>query len=96
MTNIVKDEVVRCLREAADKIDAGNSYLTQEQAMDIISSIAHELLSKEQACNEANKSRSEFDKLIKANKLPKGRRLRGFKELFFFKDEIIKAKLRLK
>ena len=41
--------VVKTLREIADRIEGGNSEISERQAMDIMSVIAHEPLSKEQA-----------------------------------------------
>jgi predicted DNA-binding transcriptional regulator AlpA len=38
-------------------------------------------------------SRSKFDALIKEGKLPKGRKRRGFKELIWYKDELISSKV---
>ena len=59
--------------------------------MDIMGIIAHESLSKEQACRHLNVSRSRFDDLIREKKLPKGRKVSGFKELRWYRDELEKA-----
>lgn len=88
--NIIVRSVVKILREVADRIEGGNSEISERQAMDIMSVIAHEPLSKEQACSLLKISRSEFDKRIREGKLPKGRKRRGFKELLWYKDELIK------
>lgn len=88
--NIIVRSVVKTLREIADRIEGGNSEISERQAMDIMSVIAHESLSKEQACSLLMISRSEFDKRIREGKLPKGRKRRGFKELIWYKDELIK------
>ena len=83
--------VVRYLRDIADKIEAGNTELSESEAMDIMGIIAHESLSKEQACRHLNVSRSKFDDLIREKKLPKGRKVSGFKELRWYRDELEKA-----
>ena len=83
-----KKYVAKCLRGIADKIDAGTSEITEQEAMDILKVVAHESMSKEQACNYLNMSRSRFDELVRAKKLPKGRKQVGFKELCFYKDEL--------
>lgn len=83
--------VVRYLRDIADKIEAGNTELSESEAMDIMRIIAHESLSKEQACRHLNVSRSRFDDLIREKKLPKGRKVSGFKELRWYRDELEKA-----
>ena len=88
MNNFLKRAVTKLLRETADKIDSGNCELNEEQAMDIMSVLSHEVLSKEQACNYLNLSRSRFDDLVRTGKIPKGRKRRGFKELIWFKDEL--------
>ena len=87
----IKRLVVRYLRDIADKIEAGNSELSESEAMDIMRVIAHESLSKEQACRHLNVSRSRFDDLIREKKLPKGRKVSGFKELRWYRDELEKA-----
>ena len=87
----LKKLIARTLREIANKIDADTCELSEEQAMDIMSAISHEILSKEEACDYLNLSRSRFDDLVREGKLPKGRKRRGFKELFFYKDELIRA-----
>ena len=86
----LKKLIARTLREIANKIDADTCELSEEQAMDIMSAISHEMLSKEEACDYLNLSRSRFDDLVREGKLPRGKKRRGFKELFFYKDELIR------
>ena len=83
-----KKIVSKYLREAADKIDAGSCELTESEAMDILSVISHQAMSKEEACIYLNIKRSRFDDLVKEGKLPKGKKVRGYKELRFYKDEL--------
>ena len=90
MNNFLKRAVTKLLRETADKIDSGNCELNEEQAMDIMSVLSHEVLSKDEACSYLNLSRSRFDDLVREGKIPKGRKRRGFKELIFYKDELDK------
>lgn len=80
--------VVKYLREVADKIDAGTSEVSESQAVDILRTVAHEAMSKEQACTYLNLSRSRFDDLVRERKLPKGRKRVGFKEKIWYKDEL--------
>lgn len=86
--NIIKKTISKLLRKIADKIDSDTCELTEEQAMEIMSVIGHEVLSKDGACSYLNISRSKFDGLIREGKLPKGKKRRGFKELVFYKDEL--------
>lgn len=88
MNNFLKRAVIKLLRETADKIDSGNCELNEEQAMDIMSVLGHEVLSKDEACSYLNLSRSRFDDLVREGKIPKGRKRRGFKELIWYKDEL--------
>lgn len=90
MSNFLKRVVTKLLRETADKIDSGNCELNEEQAMDIMSVLGHEVLSKDEACSYLNLSRSRFDDLVREGKIPRGRKRRGFKELCFYKDELTK------
>lgn len=89
MNNFLKIAVSKLLRKIADKIDSGNCELNKTQAMEIMSVIGHEVLSKDEACSYLSLSRSRFDALILEGKLPKGKKRRGFKEKFWYKDELI-------
>ena len=80
--------LVRLLRETSDKIEAGNCELSDTDAMDIMSALSHQSMSKEDACIYLNLSRSRFDDLVREGRLPKGRKKRGFKELTWWKDEL--------
>ena len=59
--------------------------------MEIMSVVANEILSKDQACTFLNLSRSRFDTLIKKGKIPKGNKIRGLKELTWRKSDLIKC-----
>lgn len=83
-----KKLVVKYLREVAEKIDTGTSEITESQAIDVLRVIAHEAMSKEQACNYLNLSRSRFDDLVRERKIPRGQKRKGFKELVWWKDEL--------
>jgi predicted DNA-binding transcriptional regulator AlpA len=84
----LKRQIVKALKETADKIEAGNCELSESEAMDIMSVLSHQVMSKEDACIYMNMSRSKFDDLVREGKLPKGRKRRGFKELVWYKDEL--------
>lgn len=92
----IQKTVTRYLRDLADKIDAGTSEISETEAVEILGVIAHEVMSKEKACNYLNLSKSRFDDLIRAKKIPKGRKRVGFKELVWFKDELDLCKKRNK
>jgi len=88
MIDSIRRQFVKILRDCADKIDAGNSEIDEEQALKVMSIIAHEPVSMEVASQELNMSRTKFNNLIDAGKLPKGKKVRGWKEKRWYLDEL--------
>lgn len=89
MLNIISQS----LRQLADDVDAGKFECDKEQMTQVVTQLAEfntEFLSKAQACDYLNISRSTFDKLVKEGKLPKGKKRMGFKELSWKKEELWK------
>ena len=87
--------ITKALRDTADRIDAGSCELTESEAMDILSIVAHNPMSKDSACSYLNgMSRSRFDELVREGKIPKGRKVRGYKELRWYQDELDACKIR--
>lgn len=86
-TSLIKI-VANTLRDIANKLDAGNSELSETEAMDIMAVLSHRVMSKDTACKYLNLSRSRFDDLVRENKLPKGRKRVGFKEKAWYQDEL--------
>jgi len=80
--------VAKLFRETANNLDAGNSELSDAEAMDLVEVFCHKPISKDTACRYLNMSRSKFDSLVREKKLPKGRKRIGFKELIWYKDEL--------
>ena len=80
--------VIKQLRETADLLDAGNSELSESEAMDIMEVLCHRAMSKAQVCEYLNTSPSNFRAMIRAKEMPKGRKVVGYKELRWYKDEI--------
>lgn len=76
------------MRECADKIESGNCELSEDEQNDILSVIAHRTLSKEEACSFLNLHRSRFDDLVRLGRIPRGRKLKGRKELIWYEDEL--------
>mgnify|MGYP006872971094 FL=1 len=79
------------LIEVGKRFKAGTSELTENEAIDILSVVVHQPISREEVCDIANINNSKFYDLVMLGKLPAGRKRRGFKELYWYKDEIIKA-----
>ena len=87
----IKKQFAKLLRELADRVDAGNTDLDEEQAIQLMSIVTHQPMSKEVAAKHLNMSTSKFDNLIREGWLPKGRKRLGFKEKVWYEDEIDRA-----
>ena len=84
-----KKLLAKYLKDAAEKIDSNDCELTEEEMLDIARVVAHESMSKEQACRYlGDMSRRKFDYLVKDGTIPKGRKVTGYKELRWYKDEL--------
>ena len=92
----LENTVVKYLEETAQKIRKGECEVTDDEAMDIISVIAHQAVSKDEACSIININKSRFGELMDKGVIPKGRKRRGWKELRWYKDELLKAWLSIK
>jgi hypothetical protein len=88
MNTVIRETFAKILRETADKIDADNSELNEEQAIWVMELIAHKPMSKEEAAIYLHIHPSRFDTLIREEKLPRGRKRLGFKEKVWYLDEI--------
>ena len=88
--------ITKALKDTADKIDAGSSELTEEESMDILSILSHKVLSKDQSCYFVGLKTSQFNLLMASNKLPKGKKRKGFKELVWYEDELRDALTKVK
>lgn len=86
----LESTVVNYLKDAVHKIEHGECKLTEEEAIDIMSSIAHIAVSREKACQYLNVNKSRFNELIQEGVVPKGEKEKGWKELRWYKDELIK------
>lgn len=89
MLKAIKDLLLKVVND----IDAGNSSLDEQEALEIIDILKKYTdkeirLSKYAACNYLNISRATFDNYIKEGKLPKGTHSIGFKELSWSRKEL--------
>ncbi len=80
------------LLKIVDNIDAGNSNITEEEAVKIVDSLKRftdkeKRLSKYAACEHLNISRATFDNYVREGKLPRGKHEIGFKELSWSEKE---------
>lgn len=85
--------IKRLLLKIVDDIDAGNSYIDEGEAIEIIGSLKEMIrtdkpMSKYQAYTFLNMSRAKFDNLVRAGKIPRGKKVVGFKELQWFEKDL--------
>lgn len=85
------------LLDIIDDIDAGNSNIDEEEAIQIakaikVASRKDVPMSKYQAYTYLNISRATFDNMVRAGEIPRGKKVQGFKELFWFKKDLAKLK----
>ena len=81
------------LLQIIDNIDAGNSSMTEEEAIKAVELLKDfsnkgEGMSKYSACQYLNISRATFDNLVKEGKLPKGKHIIGFKEIRWYEKDL--------
>ena len=89
--------IKKLLLNIVDDIDAGNTNIDEDEAIEIIKLLKESVrkdvpMSKYQAYTFLNISRATFDNLVREGKLPKGKKVAGFKELQWFKKDLIKPK----
>lgn len=78
--------------ELVDRIDKGNSNITEEEATKAVELLSNftrkdEGMSKYSACRYLKVSRATFDNLVKEGKIPTGKHVIGFKEKrWYMKD----------
>lgn len=87
--NLIKRLLVKTIND----IDAGNSNLSDEDALrliDILKEFSSKdiFLSKYQAYTYLNISRATFDNYVRDKKLPKGVKRQGWKELGWYKKDL--------
>ena len=89
MINLIREYLLKLV----DNIDAGNSNLTEDETIKLIS-VLKELtdrerrLSKYESCRYLNVSRATFDNYVRAGKLPRGEHIAGFKELSWSRKDL--------
>lgn len=80
----------KTLREIADKLDEGASEIPKEKMEEYLDLLSREKMSKDQAYNFLRISRATFDNYVRNGYIPKGEKIKGFKELVWYKDDLIK------
>lgn len=85
----------KCLLKLVDEIDAGNTEITENDALQIcglVNELIHkdERMSKYKAYTYLNISRATFDNYVSQGLLPKGKKEAGYKELSWYKKDLDK------
>ena len=85
------------LRTVADNLDAGNSNITEDEMLEICelignSSNPEEKISKYQIAELLGVSHKTIDYYVKKGYIPHGRQEVGFKEIFWYKKDVLKYK----
>lgn len=81
------------LQQIIDDIDSGNSNISEKEQLDTIEFIQRltsKELSKIESAEYIGVSRATFDNYIKENKIPRGHKRPGFKELSWNKQDLDK------
>lgn len=91
MAKWINSFIAKMLRDIANKLDNDTCELTEDEAMDIVNVLAHEALSKEEACIYMNLKTTRFDDLVRDGIIPKGVKRKGWKEIRWYKDDLIKV-----
>lgn len=89
MLKVIKEILLKIV----DDIDAGNSNITNEEALELANTISvlankDRRMSKYAACQYLNVSRATFDNYVREGKLPKGKHDIGFKELSWSRRDL--------
>lgn len=89
--------IKRLLAKIINDIDTGNSNISEEEQFQIIEAIRAFVrkdtpMSKYQAYTYLGISRATFDNMVRAGKIPKGKKVPGFKELQWFERDLSKLK----
>ena len=85
--------IKKLLYQIIDNIDAGNSNLSEEEAIKVVEALREysskgEGMSKYSACQYLNISRANFDNKVREGLLPKGKHDIGFKELSWSRRDL--------
>lgn len=93
MLKVIRD----LLQSLIDKIDAGNTNITEEDAIEIVKVIKQytdldRRISKYEACQFLGISRATFDNYVREGKIPRGKKEIGYKELSWKKKDLVKIK----
>ncbi len=87
--------IKKYLLKIVDDIDAGNSNLTEDEAVELVDTLKRltdkdKRLSKYESCKYLTISRATFDNYVREGKLHRGKHEAGFKELSWSQKDLDK------
>ena len=88
---MIKELVVRELHAIADRLDAGTSELSEDDALELMDTLANVSLSQEESARYLNMNNSTFRKKVESGKIPRGHKRRGLTEKLWFISDLKKA-----
>ena len=86
--SIIIKQISNILREYADKLESGNSNLSTDEALELISNIAHINLDKQQVANRYNTSTKTIERRESEGSFPKSHPVRITKKQWYL-DELL-------
>jgi predicted DNA-binding transcriptional regulator AlpA len=97
MLRLIREKLLQVIND----IDAGNSNITEDEAMELAKVIQSytdrtQKMSKYKACQYLNISRATFDNYVREGLLPRGKKEAGFKELFWIEKDLDEFKRKSK
>ena len=96
MKNAIKNILIREMERVIAMLKEDRCEMTDAEAMNMVSALCHEAMSKEQVLVYLSWSRSKFDNYVSLGMMPKGKPRSGFKELVWYRDEINDALIAIK
>lgn len=94
--NIYEQLLADTLDSFSNRLKSGSCQMSNEEMMSVMETMIQydttQIVSKDQACSIMQLSRSVFDDKVRCGLIPKGQKVRGFKELVWKKCELELAK----
>lgn len=89
--------LAKLLRQTADKLDAGNSSMTEEELIESLNAMDQiankdKIFGKAGACLYMGMSRATFDQNVRYGYIPRGTKRSGLKELIWTQTQLDIAK----
>ena len=80
--------VAKVLRDYADKLESGTCLISQDEALNIVSQVAHIAMNKQQVADRYGVSTKTIERKEKEGSIPKGHTVSSSKKVWFLDDLI--------